>query len=241
MDFKRQLYTNYFSHQASRTTLSDLVAQHEINCTYYQHEILPNLPSQREIKILELGAGYGSLQKFLHDTGYENSSGVDLSEEQVQQASTLGVYSVIVGDVFDTLSNNTQFDAIIAIDLLEHFNRAEALALLELIYKSLNPGGVFIARSPNMDGPMASVFAHGDLTHDLFLNKSSAQQLLMAAGFSVVTVLPSCLHTPGTLKNLLRKWTWFWYRLHLKIVLFSTGRSSKQVILTPNLIMVAKK
>lgn len=241
MDFKRRFYTNYFSNQASRTTLNNLSVQHQVNCTYYQHEILKNLPDSREIKILELGAGYGSLQKFLQDAGYKNAIGIDLSEEQVQQSEKLGVKSVQVGDVFETLRNIHEIDAIIAVDLMEHFTREEALDLLELIHKALKPGGVFIARSPNVDGPIGSVFANGDLTHDLFLNKSSAEQLMLAGGFAQVTILPSHLQTVGTLKNLTRRCLWFLYRTHLKLVLFATGRSSKQIIFTPNLVMVAQK
>jgi 2-polyprenyl-3-methyl-5-hydroxy-6-metoxy-1,4-benzoquinol methylase len=167
--------------------------------------------------------------------------GIDLSHDQVEQSKMLGVDSLKVGDIRDVLQSGTKADAIIAIDLLEHFTREEALDLLDLIMEALNPGGVLIARCPNVDAPMGSVFAKGDLTHDLFLNKGSAEQLLKATGFTQVSIVSAHVETPGLIKNLIRKWMWFWYRLHLKVVLFASGRSSQHVIFTPNLILVGRK
>jgi 2-polyprenyl-3-methyl-5-hydroxy-6-metoxy-1,4-benzoquinol methylase len=241
MQFRDRFYQQYFSNQASRTTTADLQTQHRYNCTNYRHEVLPLLPVNKNVRILELGAGYGSLQLFLQEHGYTNLAAVDLSAEQVDQARKLGATNVRQGDVAGFLNQEQQADVILGIDLLEHFTRSEALDLLDQCRQSLKPGGRVIFRCPNVDAPLGTVYAFGDLTHDLFLNRSSAEQLLLAAGFHHVQVLPSYVWTPGVVKGLIQKALWKAIRFRLRLWLFASGRSPRSAILSPNLVMTGVK
>jgi 2-polyprenyl-3-methyl-5-hydroxy-6-metoxy-1,4-benzoquinol methylase len=237
--FKEQFYQDYFSNQAVRTIQSDVTVQHVMNCRYYEQEILPLLPSDKTIRIVELGAGYGSFLKFLKENKYTNCSGIDVSKEQTEVAKKWGI-EIIQTDIISYLNENFTADVIVLIDVLEHFTRSEALDILKTCKSKLKAGGSVIFRCPNTDAPMGTVYANGDLTHDLFLNKSSALQLALAAGFANPTVHPSYLYTKGVLKNSIRKMSWFFLRLKLRWMLFATGRSASNVLFTPNLIVLCK-
>jgi hypothetical protein len=110
--------------------------------------------------------------------------------------------------------------------------------LLNLCRKNLSDDGLMIFRTPNMDAPFASTFAYGDFTHEVRLNYSSALQLMLSAGFSNVEVKPSFINAGGA-KELLRKLSWGIVKFFSKLTLFASGKSTRNVLLTPNLVIKA--
>ena len=196
----------------------------------------------KEIEILDLGCGIGSLIEACKKKGYKNLIGIDISDQQVEIAHQLNVHEVIKADIFDYLKKHeSAFDVISGMDIIEHFTKDELVDLVQLIKKALRKGGMAIFRTPNMDAPMASVFAMGDFTHENFLNKNAAEQLMLSLDFKNVEVFPSYMYVKGALKNLVRKLLWFRKSSSVKLILFASGRSSKHVVLTPNLIIRAQK
>jgi len=128
-----------------------------------------------------LGCGSGSLLMALKMAGYTNLLGMDLSDEQVKMAHEMGVSEVVLGDAMQFLRDASEgFDVITGMDIIEHFTKDELVELLQLIKGKLNPGGVAIFRTPNMDAPVASAFALGDFTHENYLNASSAEQVMLS-------------------------------------------------------------
>lgn len=234
---RNRFYTNYYSNQASRTTANDLKEQAVIDARFFERELLPFIPSDKGSSILELGAGYGSMQLFLANQGYTNARGIDISSEQVARAKELNA-EVTEADLDEALQADVKYDCIIGFDILEHFNRNEALDMLERIKERLNPGGMIVFRCPNADAPLAGNYTRGDITHDLFLNRSSATQLLLAAGFNDPEIHKSYIWTPGLVKNAIRGFLWSIWKIHFKLLLFSSGRPS--TIITPNIILTAK-
>ena len=71
------------------------------------------------------------------------------------------------------------------------------------------------------------------------MNASSAQQVCLACGFNAVQVVESSVKIQNPLKELIRKFIWFGLKQKLKMTLFATGRSTQNVIFTPNMIIVA--
>lgn len=178
----------------------------------------------------------------LKQAGYSQVSGMDLSEEQVKMAHSMGVMEVVLGDAMQYLRDTTEgFDVITGMDIIEHFTKDELVELLQLIQSKLNAGGVAIFRTPNMDAPVASAFALGDFTHENYLNASSAEQVMLSCGFQEVAVLPSTMRVNGIVKEIIRRIAYDWLELILKIQLFATARSTRKVLFTPNLIIVARK
>ena len=91
MDFKKPLYQDYFKTQVSRLGNPDIENKIQLGHLYYKKEIIPLLPVNKESKILEVGCGYGSLLLLLKKLGFINTSGLDVSQEQIAIAKQLGV------------------------------------------------------------------------------------------------------------------------------------------------------
>jgi 2-polyprenyl-3-methyl-5-hydroxy-6-metoxy-1,4-benzoquinol methylase len=212
-----------------------LIEQHN----HFTKELIPLFPDNKEGRILEIGAGYGPFLYSLKKSGYHSIQGVDLSEEQVQVAEKLGL-PVRLGDLNDALRDE-EYDVIVGIDILEHLTRDELSEVLPKIQKALKPGGVGIFRMPNMDAPMASVYAFADVSHETFFNKSSAQQMFTAAGFAQTEVFPSLIRNQSAWKEAIRKVLWWKFKLVIKLLLFATGRTWNDVVFTPNLIVRVKR
>ena len=125
-------------------------------------------------------------------------------------------------------------------DIIEHFTKNELVDLLHLIQNYLNPGGIAIFRTPNLDAPMATVYANGDFTHENYMNASSAQQVMMACGFEKVQVFESNMQIPNALKEIIRKVVFSLLKFRFKLTLFATGRSTQNVLISPNMVIIAK-
>lgn len=239
--YRQTLYENYFSHQAGRY-LSNAEQQLQNDTALLRQEILPLIPPNTDAHMLDVGCGYGSLVQVLVQQGYHNVLGIDLSEEQVEKAYSLGIKNVYQTDVFAFFEdNNTFYDCIVALDLIEHFSKTELLELLRQIRQKLSPQGYAIFRTPNTDGLFGSVYAYGDYTHETLLNCNSAIQLMRSAGFGEVNVMPSKIIVRGFLKKILQRVSYALMTTVARSVLFATGRSTRNVIFTPNMLIKVSK
>lgn len=241
--YRDVLYANYHTNQSGRASLTDAKSLFEREKKQFEREILPKLSGfEKTARIFDLGCGSGSLLMALKQAGYSQVAGMDLSEEQVKMAHSMGVTEVVLGDAMQYLRDTTEgFDVITGMDIIEHFTKDELVELLQLIQSKLNAGGVAIFRTPNMDAPVASAFALGDFTHENYLNASSAEQVMLSCGFQEVAVLPSTMRVNGIVKEIIRRIAYDWLELILKLQLFATARSTRKVLFTPNLIIVARK
>ncbi len=95
-------------------------------------------------------------------------------------------------------------DVIVGLDIIEHFTKDELIDFLLNVKKCLNPGGKAIFRTPNMDAPQTSLYAYGDISHEVFLNKSSALQVTKAMGFHEVEVTGGLMRNGNPLLEIIR-------------------------------------
>ena len=241
MKYRETLYANYHTTQSGRAALTDAKSLFEREKWRFEKEILPLINLPKSARILDIGCGSGSFLKALSEHGYTEITGIDLSEEQVKLAHQLGVTQVQQGDVVEFLNAaNHKFDLISGMDIIEHFTKNELVDLLRLIQNHLNPGVLAIFRTPNLDAPMATVYANGDFTHENYMNASSAQQVLMACGFEKVQVFESNMQIPNALKEIIRKVVFSILKFRFKLTLFATGRSTQNVLISPNMVIIAK-
>lgn len=241
MKYRDTLYANYHTTQSGRAALTDAKSLFEREKWRFEKEILPLINLPKSARILDIGCGSGSFLKALAEKGYSQITGIDLSEEQVKLAHQLGVIQVQQGDLVEFLNTaDHKFDLISGMDIIEHFTKNELVDLLRLIQNHLNPGGLAIFRTPNLDAPMATVYANGDFTHENYMNASSAQQVLMACGFEQVQVFESNMQIPNALKEIIRKGVFFFLKFRFKLTLFATGRSTQNVLISPNMVIIAK-
>ena len=144
----------------------------------------------------------------IRQAGYQRVVGVDVSEEQVEQARQRGLGGVVQADLLEWLDNTGErFDAVVAVDLIEHFDSEDVLAILDRVWRVLTPGGRVIIRTPNAEGPFGSRYRYSDLTHGLAFTARSMQQVLRACGFVDIDIFDSAPVAHG-LKSALRRATW---------------------------------
>lgn len=133
--------------------------------------------------ILEVGCGPGHFLAFLARNGFRNAHGIDISREQIEIAASRGLRAE-VADVFAHLESRREtLDAIVAIDLVEHFRKDELMRLAPALRDALVPGGRLIVQTANGAGLFPGQIVYGDLTHATILNPGSFRQLFTLAGF----------------------------------------------------------
>lgn len=239
--YRDTFYKRYFSSQVGKADPSAFKAVFEEQKWFFINEIVPFFPKDKTLRLLDIGCGNGSLLAAAKEKGYTNVVGIDISPEQVEIANKLGVLEVKLGNLNDLITQqNEKFDVISGMDIIEHFSKDELTELVLNLKKILNPGGMVIFRTPNMDAPYTSVFSYGDFTHECLLNKSSALQLMKSCGYSSVQVSGGLIRIKNPIKEIPRKLLWFFIVIKIKIWLFASGRTWSQVVFSPNIVITGK-
>lgn len=100
-------------------------------------ELLSPQPGER---VLDLGCGDGVLTKKLADLGC-NVVAVDSSAPQVEAARRLGLEAYVING--EELPYQAEFDAVFSNAVLHWIKHADAM--IEAVFRSLRPGGRFVA------------------------------------------------------------------------------------------------
>jgi 2-polyprenyl-3-methyl-5-hydroxy-6-metoxy-1,4-benzoquinol methylase len=149
------------------------------------------LPPSLDAQILDVGCGAGEVVELLRATGYRHVRGVDVSSEQVARARERGIDGIELEDLRTHLRcNEATYDVIAALDVLEHFDPAEVLTVLDLVAAALRPGGMFLASVPNGSSPFMGRYRYGDFTHGTAFTDRSLGQLLRTVGIREMRFLP---------------------------------------------------
>ena len=175
-----RLYSAYASTHAG-------TSNGEANRLTFEREILPHLNYPTTAAILDLGCGQGELVREFHRHGFTEARGIDISPEQVRIAHDNGITNIELGD-FRTSLGTEQLDVVTATDFLEHLTVDEVLETLDAVFTALNPGGIFIARTPNLASPFGGGYRYGDMTHETSFTARSLRQLGNTAGFRSIEV-----------------------------------------------------
>lgn len=205
--------------------------------------IRKHLPADRTASIFDLGCGHGALVYFLRQAGYRNVIGVDVSPEQVAEASRLGIEGTREGDLLDTLRNLPDHaqDVVIAFDVIEHFTKDELLPFVDEALRVLKSGGRWLIHAPNGESPFVGAICYGDMTHEQAFTRASLAQLLLSSGFSRVVCHESG-PVPAGFKSTARWVLWRGIRLFLRVwVAAETGDLGRDAIYTRNLLAIAYK
>jgi len=191
-------------------------------------------PADPGAAILDIGCGEGTLLCLLREMGYSNLDGFDLSPENVRICRQLGLSFV---QTFDALKLSEwprrRYDAIFALDVIEHLPKARAADFVEQARNLLAPGGALIVQAPNMSNLWAALHLHYDLTHEWGLTERTAIDLFHLAGFGLdqIEVRPcwSATTAAGRLREL--------YCRLVHRLLWLTEQGERPKICTPNLLV----
>ena len=75
---------------------------------------------------------------------------------------------------------------LLAIDLIEHLDKHEALAFIARCADRLAPGGRLVVQTPNAASPFFGAVRYGDYTHEQAFTPASLSALLTRAGLTGV-------------------------------------------------------
>ena len=183
-DYRAPLYNSYVGgHQG--------ILPEKRNQARLAEDVLRHLPQGRTATILDVGCGQGMLVRFLANHGYEEVLGVDLSEEQIRLARELGSTNVAQADLFEVANRRpNDFDVLVALDVVEHFDRVDVQRVFDAFYRLLKPGGILVLRTPNGVSPYSGRYQFSDLTHGVIYTDRSLAQVAAVTGFINVRVFP---------------------------------------------------
>lgn len=205
---------------SSSTRLGDKASEKYFNRP--RLEIEPLLPPSVS-KVLELGCGAGGTTAWLRSIRTVSlTEGIEISAPMAERARA-SIDVVHVGDL-DTWSfalSQTDFDLVLALDVLEHLR--DPWAVLSRVSDHMQRGGTLIASIPNIAHysvalPLAlkGKFDYApwgllDKTHLRFFTLDSACELIESSGFTISDirankVYPNLIHKLG-LKG--RRWDWY--------------------------------
>ena len=235
------IYKNYTS--TSVLTGVDVEKFTKWSHRYFRRFILPHIPTDKKSKILEIGCGYGRYTQLITQTlGYEQTIGVDISEEQIEYArKNYKLTNVFKADALEYLKNHVEkYDVVILMDVLEHLDLAYAIGLLSAIRESLAPTGKLVIQVPNGLSPMTPIF-YGDVTHVRPFSVNSMSQILRMAGFTQF----KNASVPPMVYNLKSAIHWFLWKVVVNpvvyVFLMMSHGSAVGGVYSSNLLTVAYK
>ncbi len=145
-----------------------------------------------EMSVLELGSGPGEFLLYLQRKGVRRFLGVEMDRAAIAAMAPGLDAHVRTGDIWAYLNQAPKdrlWDRVVMLDVLEHFSAAEGAQLLERIKSVLAPGGLVVARVPNMGSPLGGLHQFADITHKAAYSANSLGQLGGAVGYTPVAFL----------------------------------------------------
>jgi len=198
-------------------------------------------PSDNNIHILDLGCGKGGFIKVFLDAKYSNVTGVDVSSEEVEIANRFGILQAVQSDLMDWLKNaeNQSYDLVLLLDVIEHFEREEALTILKEVHRVLKNNGGLILHVPNAEGIFGSRIRYSDVTHEQAFTFTSLCQISRHIGFTQF----QCFEDKPIIHNLtsfIRRCIWDTFTLPIRL-LFAAESGNFNVKLSQNILFKATK
>jgi len=165
----------------------------------------------KDSPILDLGCGMGQWLMTLVERGYTAVEGVEISPQQYQACSDIGLKVYLVEDTIQFLVQHEYHYALITMfDVLEHIPKGIAIDLLCQVQKALRGKGKLVCTVPNANSIVGGRWRYSDWTHRTSFTEDSLQYVLLLAGFSNVRVCEP---------RVVPRWPWLvrpglldWYR-----------------------------
>ena len=182
---------DYYEYQTKARGVNSLTEIREIALTrehVYNRILLPNIPNNKDARIVELACGHGSLLYWLKMQGYQQVLGIDSSQEQLNLALEVG-YPLENADAIEWLSrtSNDNVDLVLGIDLVEHLSKDNFMEMLKEVHRVLLPGGILALRYPNGDSPFVGLNLFNDITHVWTYTTNCMNTLSLMHGYSSVS------------------------------------------------------
>jgi 2-polyprenyl-3-methyl-5-hydroxy-6-metoxy-1,4-benzoquinol methylase len=185
-----------------------------IDPDFYQGFTIPSyltkiLPKDLNIRILDIGCGFGQMLSALGEVGYKNLVGIDISAEAVSSCIARNLKVIKINDIIDyaTSYGEEKFAFIIMSHVLEHIEKDKIIKSLKAVRENLlAKNGQMVVMVPNAQADTGCYWAYEDFTHTTLFTAGSLSYVLKAAGFETVILLdPDCTEGLSPLKRLVKK------------------------------------
>src|ERR1051325_8022376 len=182
---REEVVQSYYQTTAGRS--------HATSKEYYEqaakglmHRLRLWIPQDRKTQCLELACGCGETLYLLERLGFEYTVGVDLCQEELDQAKCNVKSRLICEDALSYLRqcSSSSVGFIIALNFLEHLSKDTLLAILTEARRVLQPGGTLVAMVPNAISPFGGLTRHWDITHEWAFTPNNFRQLAALIGFN---------------------------------------------------------
>lgn len=173
-----------------------------------QLEELEKNYDKREANLLEIGSACGLFLKYCRERGWENISGVELSEWSSKYASDNFNLNVQSGDINDISLEDKSYSIIVMWATIEHLR--EPRKTVAKIHKLLKPGGVLILNTGN-DEPVYRPLSTGYSMwyhvpeHLYFYNSKAILILLQQLGYININIVKDKLYLKEIMHLILSK------------------------------------
>ncbi len=197
-------------------------SQEHINAmkNYYRQALSNFLPSDKRIRVLDVGCGMGFTILSLQEMGYADVEGIDTDYGQVQSCLRKQLNVTHVNDTIRFLHEKKDaYDLILCLDVLEHIAYVTQMQFARALQSSLKPGGKLICRVPNANSALAGRWRYIDWTHRGSFTEHSVDFLLYNAGFGKIQIYETefvrkpdwrRLFSTGVLRRSFWKSVFFW-------------------------------
>jgi SAM-dependent methyltransferase len=157
--------------------------------------ILKNIPTDKNIKILEIGCGFGQLILALKNLGYMDIQGIDIDPFAVNSCLKKNLAVELTQDLLKYDPNGEKFNLIIMSHVLEHMKKNEIIPTLSYIKKRLlKDSGELFLMVPNGQSNTGCYWAYEDFTHNTLFTAGSIFYVLKSAGFEKINFVDiNCL------------------------------------------------
>jgi SAM-dependent methyltransferase len=165
--------------------------------------LAPYLPERRGLPALDIGCGMGFAMLYLEEEGFAPVEGIDVDLGQIQSCLAKGLNVHQVDDAVGFVEQRiAHYGIILAMDLLEHLDNDEQLALTRAVSQALLPGGRFVCSVPNANSAVAARHRYIDFTHRCSFTEDSLDFLLYNSGFSCIEIFGYEFYQPPHQKGL---------------------------------------
>jgi len=147
-----------------------------------------HLPAARSARILEIGPGHGEMLEFLARAGFADLCALDNDATLIDALRQRGAKAALhVGDATQFLNARPgEFQCVVAMHVLEHFDAAAGQALVRACFQGLAPAGRLFIEVPNMANFVTAPYARwADYTHRHGYTIESLRAMLIVEGFHI--------------------------------------------------------
>jgi 2-polyprenyl-3-methyl-5-hydroxy-6-metoxy-1,4-benzoquinol methylase len=224
--YRQRVYDEYVSAFKGGRSQVTAAEEFERHARFLDHLCGPAAePLGRDARILEVACGQGRFLFWARSRGFSNVRGFDVSAEQVEIARALGLPAEVAAADTYLSGCGCEFDLVVAMDIVEHFTRDEALEFLAKCCAALRPGGTLFLTTPNGAGLRPGPVASGDLTHETIFSPQTIRLALRLSGFDRIEVR-EVAPAPLSIRSVARRVLWAGARgLAMLIDLIETGRT----------------